>query len=133
GWVRPEFWSQRQRRFPRKPGLAAVEGSADGFAEERPGELKRVGQVPEVEEVLHPAVGDAQHDHRLELLRHDRLPGVGAQFRGRELQHGGVGDVGRAGHYGVPEAYVDLKLDPGLAEMRPAPDADAFVVLVLLD
>src|SRR5262249_39175624 len=128
-----ELRRQCQRRLRRKVGLAPIEGGLNGFAETRAVKLEVAGQKPDVIEVFHPAIGDAEHDHRLELLGYDCLPGIGSQYRGRELEHGGVSNDGRARYHGVADADVDLEVNPGLAELCPTPHPDTFVFLVLLD
>ena len=79
-------------------------------------ELESAGQDPQVIEILHPAVGDAEHDHGLELLGHDRLPRVGLQHGGREIEQHRVGDLDRRRRHHVAEADVDLDRNPGVLQ-----------------
>src|SRR6266540_3963139 len=67
-WIIAEVGGEGQRVVLREFRLPPLEGPSDRLHEQRPIEGEPAGHEPEVEEVLHPAVGHPQCDQRVELL-----------------------------------------------------------------
>ena len=67
-------------------GGTTLEGLGDCASQRIPAEIESPGQKPDVEEVLHAAVGLPESHHSMELLSDDALPWVAAQARAREIQ-----------------------------------------------
>ena len=117
----------------RQGGSSTIKGALDGLAEQPAGEFEPLRKQPDVEEIPHPAVGDAEHHHGLELFRHDGLTTIGAQVRSGKAQNRREHDVLWWRRDGVPEADVHLNLDSGLLQVGDESNPHTTVFEILAD
>jgi hypothetical protein len=112
--------------------LPAGDGRFDGAPQFRIVQRGVVQQHPEVEEVLHAAVGHTQNCHGVQLLGDDGGLGVGTQRRcGNIGQQGRIRDRLRSGRDRIAEADVDLQGQARAVEGGTQIDAYAAVAGVL--
>ncbi len=105
---------------------------------DRAGDLPKVellcsGACPEIVEVLHSAVRDAEDNQRLKLLGDDRLDWIRAHYRGIERQQRGERYLDRSRLHFVAKPHVDLNRDLRSIQDCRNPDPDAFVLSFLPD
>lgn len=112
---------------------SAGEGFQDGRCQHSAIEIKLPRQEPDVEEILHAAVQDAQLDHGLELLGDHALSAVAAKLRCREAEDRGIfHKLSRRDHH-VAEADVKLHGNARGVQPSPKPDPYPFIVSILGD
>ena len=79
-------------------------------------EVECAGKYPDVEEVFHPAVQDAELNYSLELLGDSAFHGIALQFRCWELKKRRICDLDRAGNDYIPESDIYLHGNSRIAE-----------------
>ena len=78
-----------------------------------PPEVKGAGQHPDVVEVLHPAVQDAELYHGMELFGDGALHGVAVNSRRGKVKKRRIATLPGPDH--IPESDIDLQRDPRVA------------------
>ena len=81
-----ELRGQSHGQVGRDERAPSCERRADRLTKERALEFELPGQHPQIEKVLHAAVDDTQHDHRLELFGHNGFSRVCRQCRGWKIE-----------------------------------------------
>jgi hypothetical protein len=76
--VLKELCGESKWRRLRQSSAPSFEGAPDGTRKSVQTELAAPGECPDVEEVLHPSVGDAEYNHCVELLGNNDFWGVAA-------------------------------------------------------
>lgn len=84
--------------------------------------------MPDVEEVLHSAIGETQFGHGFQLFGDDRFWWIRPKSRFRCVQQCRKLDFNWRRHDGVPETDIDLDHDAGRCQLGPEnqPDATDF-------
>jgi hypothetical protein len=87
-----------------------------------------LGNRPQVEEILHSAVGHIQYNHGVKLFRNHGLDGISKKPWAFRAEESGVRDLdGTRGDH-ITEANVDLKREPGIAKATAERQPDAAVL-----
>ena len=109
---------ERKRKGRRDRRAPALEGRAYGAGKEVCVERRVLRKRMDVEEVAHAAVGFAENDHRVQLLRDGRLGTVGPKPGPRKIEQAGILQPLRLGHDGIADADIDLHAQARLAQAR---------------
>ena len=96
-------------------------------------ERKKLRQGAQIVEVLHAAVRHAELHHRLELLSHHGLLGIGEQQRRRPVEDRWKRSLDWRGRDGVSEPNIDLHGNPRPLQIAQEGDTDPFIVRIFLD
>ena len=96
-------------------------------------EIVSSSQRPDVEEILHSAVADPQHHHRMELLSNDSLGRVATHDRRIEREKNRKREACRCRIDKVAESDVNLQHHTSAVEAGGHADPDAFVFSILPD
>ena len=114
-------------------GASALECRFQGLRQQCPVETELLRYHPEIVEVLHPADGHIERYKRLKLFGNDSLTGVCVHMGSGQVEQSGIVDLDRLRRDGIPEAHIDLKVQPGVAESGRKLDPFARIVLSLAD
>src|SRR3989338_491504 len=102
---------------------ACTEGICHSLRQYRPIEVELTGKQPDIEEILQPAVENAQLDHRLKFLGDGALAAVASQSRCRKIQNRRIFHHFRPGYNDIAETNIQLYGDAGDAKRATKPDA----------
>ena len=83
--VADEVWGEG-KKFAGKDGAAPLEGGGNGAVQRRSVEIEAAGEEPQVVEILHPRIAEAERHHRLEFLGDYGVDGIDAHARRGEIQ-----------------------------------------------
>jgi hypothetical protein len=98
-----------------------------------PSNGKALRQGAQIVKVLHAAVRHAELHHRLELLSHHGLLGIGQQQRRRPVEDRWKRSLDGRGRDGVSEPNIDLHGNPRPLQIAQEGDTDPFIVRIFLD
>ena len=114
--IAAEFVRQGQRQLDWDISFASLEGGFHCSNKSSAVKGKVPGKHVQVVEILHPAIGNAQHDHGLELLGNNRFARACPNSWGRQVQKCGITDLLGFGCNHIAKSHVDLDRNASLAQ-----------------